>query len=162
MLPTLLEVFTHISNLDMSAMLSHFALLAVAILGFNVHCSSNAAPTVTVKNGTYAGLHSDAYNQDFFLGIPFAQPPLGDLRLAFPQSLNQSWQDTRSAVAYYPECVGYGVCTPHKTHNSANLFRVMMLVTMSVKTASPSMSSDHLDTMDRASPSLFGSTEGAM
>jgi hypothetical protein len=33
----------------------------------------NATPTVTVRNGTYAGLCNANYKQDFFLGIPFAQ-----------------------------------------------------------------------------------------
>lgn len=32
-----------------------------------------SAPTVTVKNGTYSGTHSDEYGQDFFLGMPYAQ-----------------------------------------------------------------------------------------
>jgi carboxylesterase type B len=67
-----------------------------------------AAPTAKTKNGTYAGFHLASYNQDLFLGIPYAQPPLGDLRLTVPKSLNSSFNGTRSATAYYPECVGYG------------------------------------------------------
>lgn len=90
-------------------MLSQFGLFALAVLGLNAQQPSSSVPTVTVRNGTYTGLHSDTYNEDFFLGIPFAQPPLGDLRLARPQSLNTTWQGSRPAVAYYPECVGYGV-----------------------------------------------------
>ena len=43
-----------------------------------------------------------------FLGIPYAQPPLGPLRLTIPQSLNSSFSGTKSATAYFPECVGYG------------------------------------------------------
>jgi hypothetical protein len=30
------------------------------------------APVATVKNGSYAGVHSAGYNQDFFLGMPYA------------------------------------------------------------------------------------------
>ena len=66
------------------------------------------APTVTVKNGTLEGLHSDQYNQDYFLGIPFAQPPVGSLRFRVPQSINTSWRGTRSAKQYSNACVGYG------------------------------------------------------
>lgn len=33
----------------------------------------SAAPVVAVKNGSYAGIHSAEYNQDFFLGMPYAQ-----------------------------------------------------------------------------------------
>jgi hypothetical protein len=33
----------------------------------------SSAPVVAVKNGSYAGIHSTEYNQDFFLGMPYAQ-----------------------------------------------------------------------------------------
>ena len=66
------------------------------------------APTATIQNGTYTGVYQPTYGQDYFLGIPFAQPPLGDLRFRAPQPVNSSWQGSRSATAYYPECVGYG------------------------------------------------------
>lgn len=33
----------------------------------------SGAPVVTVKNGTYSGIYSDEYDQDFFLGMPYAQ-----------------------------------------------------------------------------------------
>lgn len=59
----------------------------------------SAAPTAHVKNGSYVGVHSDIYNQDFFLGVPFAQPPVGDLRYRAPASLNQSWTDVKPATA---------------------------------------------------------------
>lgn len=69
----------------------------------------STGPQVTVKNGSYKGLHSAKYNQDWFLGMPFAQPPLGDLRFNFPEPLNSSWEGIRDAKSYYPECVGHGV-----------------------------------------------------
>lgn len=69
---------------------------------------NTAAPTATVKNGTYTGLYSIPYDQDYFLGVPFAQPPVGDLRFRVPQSLNSSWVGTRQAINYSAACVGYG------------------------------------------------------
>jgi hypothetical protein len=72
-------------------------------------CPSPHAPTVTVRNGTLKGAHSAEYDQDFFLGIPYAQPPLNDLRFRAPYSLNSRWQGAKDAVKYSPECVGYGV-----------------------------------------------------
>ncbi|OKL59938.1 hypothetical protein UA08_04862 [Talaromyces atroroseus] len=66
------------------------------------------APTVTAKNGSYYGLYNSEYNQDFFLGMPYTQPPLGEFRLQVPQSLNETWTGARDATAYSPECIGYG------------------------------------------------------
>lgn len=66
-----------------------------------------AHPSVTVLNGTYYGLHNTHYNQDFFLGIPFAQQPVGDLRFQIPRQLNTSWSVPRNATEYSPACVGY-------------------------------------------------------
>jgi hypothetical protein len=60
---------------------------------------------VTVKNGSYIGIHNSAYNQDFFLGIPFSQPPIDDLRFRVPQTLNSSWS-IQSAQEWPPFCVG--------------------------------------------------------
>ena len=67
------------------------------------------SPTAVVKNGTYKGVHSAGYNQDFFLGVPFAQPPVKSLRFKNPAPLNESWEGVRDATKYSPECVGYGV-----------------------------------------------------
>ncbi|TAQ84276.1 hypothetical protein B7494_g7408 [Chlorociboria aeruginascens] len=66
------------------------------------------APLVTVKNGSYTGLHNPHYKQDFFLGIPFAQPPLPPRRFLPPLSLNSTWNGTKQASSYPPYCIGYG------------------------------------------------------
>ncbi|EIN05225.1 alpha/beta-hydrolase [Punctularia strigosozonata HHB-11173 SS5] len=69
---------------------------------------AQAAPTVTVKNGTYVGIALPSFNQELFLGLPYAQQPLPpDLRLRPPLSLNTSWTGTRPATEYSPICVGY-------------------------------------------------------
>jgi hypothetical protein len=71
--------------------------------------SRTSVPVATTKNGSFAGLYSSEYNQDFFLGVPYAQPPVGGLRFKIPQSLNSTWTGTKNAQEYSPECVGYGV-----------------------------------------------------
>lgn len=76
-----------------------------AVLPRNV---SSSAPSVTLKNGSYYGVYSSVYDQDFFLGMPFAQPPVDDLRFRQPQSLNTTWTGARNATVYQPECIGYG------------------------------------------------------
>lgn len=65
-------------------------------------------PTVELASGAYYGLHKPSYNQDEFLGIPYAQPPLGALRLSPPQPLNETWDSPRNATEYSPQCIGYG------------------------------------------------------
>jgi hypothetical protein len=84
------------------------SLVALLALSSSALATKNT-PTVRVKNGTIAGVHSLYYNQDFFLGVPFAQPPLGDLRFRQAQSLNTTWTGSRDAKQYATHCVGYGV-----------------------------------------------------
>jgi hypothetical protein len=69
---------------------------------------SEGAPTATVRNGTYIGVHYNAYDQDFYLGVPFAQPPVENLRFRNPQPLTTKWSLPRSANAYSAACVRYG------------------------------------------------------
>lgn len=57
-------------------------------------------PTVNIVNGSYMGIHNEIYNQHLFLGIPYAQPPVGNLRFRAPISLNTTWNGTREAVKY--------------------------------------------------------------
>ena len=85
-----------------------FAAL-VLLCGLAGSTAETAAPTATTLNGTYVGRYVPEYDQDFFLGMPFAQPPVGPLRFANPQSLNTSFGGTRDATEYSVECVGYGV-----------------------------------------------------
>lgn len=67
-----------------------------------------AAPSVQVRNGSYYGQFNANYNQDMFLGIPYAQPPVDDLRFRPPQPLSTTWNGTRNATEYSPQCFGYG------------------------------------------------------
>ncbi|ORY56582.1 cholinesterase [Pseudomassariella vexata] len=69
---------------------------------------SSAGPVANVLNGSYTGVYSSEYGQDWFLGMPYAQQPLGDRRFRNPQSLNEAWTKARNATEYSPACVGYG------------------------------------------------------
>jgi hypothetical protein len=57
------------------ALLTTWLLLASSV---GAGRCKDAAPTATVKNGTYAGVRNAKYGQDFFLGMPFAQVCLVD------------------------------------------------------------------------------------
>ncbi|KAH8898287.1 alpha/beta-hydrolase [Thozetella sp. PMI_491] len=75
-------------------------VLCLAALG-------QAGPTVTVLNGTYEGYRLDALDQDVFLGMPYAQPPLSVFRFREPQSLNESWNTVKPATQYGAVCYQY-------------------------------------------------------
>jgi carboxylesterase type B len=65
-------------------------------------CQARPDITAHTLNGTLVGKHNAHYNQDEFLGIPYAQPPLGDLRFRSPVSLNETWDGPRGAIDYSP------------------------------------------------------------
>ncbi|KAJ7046421.1 Alpha/Beta hydrolase protein [Mycena alexandri] len=69
-----------------------------------------AAPTVTLDAGTFTGTVSSIHTQSF-LGIPFAQPPVGDLRFRLPVA-NSAYNGTHSATAFGPGCPQQAVTLP--------------------------------------------------
>ncbi|RSL59014.1 hypothetical protein CEP54_007523 [Fusarium duplospermum] len=95
----------------MKSLVSNVLILAhslAQVAAGPLHKPYSTPPVATIKNGSYQGVHSTGYNQDFFLGIPYAQAPVGDLRFRNPQSYDESWKGNRDAVKYSPACVGYG------------------------------------------------------
>ncbi|KAH8652920.1 Alpha/Beta hydrolase protein [Ilyonectria robusta] len=65
-----------------------------------------ASPLVRLPNGTLAGTYNRPYRQDFFLGFPYAAPPVGDLRFRRPAP-PKAWHGiTRQADSYSSWCLG--------------------------------------------------------
>jgi hypothetical protein len=65
-------------SLSLNAMMlsSYICSISLAIgatLAFPSVSSRQATPVAALKNGSYLGLHNSEYNQDFFLGLPYAQ-----------------------------------------------------------------------------------------
>jgi hypothetical protein len=85
----------------------YILFIYICFLTLVVAIASPSQPTVTTINGTYRGLHIDLFNQDAFVGIPFAQAPIGDLRLRLPLPYNQAWSGIRSATARSDSCPGF-------------------------------------------------------
>ncbi|KAH9881118.1 hypothetical protein J1614_001612 [Plenodomus biglobosus] len=54
--------------------------------------ASTPRPTINTTNGTVVGVHNTQFDQDFFLGIPYAQPPIGPLRYNRPEPVAESWE----------------------------------------------------------------------
>jgi carboxylesterase type B len=84
-------------------LLSPFLLAVVGI----VQAVWAESPTATTVNGTYQGRHLTSWDQDAFLGVPFAQPPTGPLRWRWPQSLNSSFTEVRDATQQGYSCMQF-------------------------------------------------------
>ncbi|KAM0281666.1 hypothetical protein ACHAQH_003397 [Verticillium albo-atrum] len=89
---------------------SHVATLVLAALsGLALAAPAPACvPTAHTAQGAYVGVHNDAFDQDYFLGVPFAQPPVGSLRFASPKPLKETFRGVRNATEYGWMCIGYG------------------------------------------------------
>jgi para-nitrobenzyl esterase len=60
-----------------------------------------AAPLISVHSGLLRGANTGSV--DSFLGVPYAQPPVGTLRWRAPQAV-QPWQGVRPAASYGNRC----------------------------------------------------------
>ena len=78
-------------------------LLLMAIL-LNCVVAVPAADLVKTANGVVEGRGVQPSGVRIFRGIPFAQPPTGDLRWREPQPV-QSWEGVRRAVDFGPRCM---------------------------------------------------------
>ena len=70
-------------------------------------CQSSDPTLVSIENGNLQGLEEDSIL--IWKGVPFAQPPIGNLRWKSPQQL-QPWQGIKSVQKYGNICpsTGYG------------------------------------------------------
>ncbi|KAF9027649.1 Carboxylesterase [Hymenopellis radicata] len=64
-----------------------------------------ASASVDIRNGTLNGLHLDELDQDVFLGIPYAKPPVDNLRLRNPQVWDTAFgEEGLNATSYGWSC----------------------------------------------------------
>lgn len=86
---------------------AHLAVLSLA-LAFSVSSSLPSSPAVKTQQGWVQGITvTDEVNA--FLGIPYAQPPVGPLRFQPPQPLKSGPNDNQvlNASVYGPVCHQY-------------------------------------------------------
>ena len=85
----------------MTKTIKSFAMLAVAGLVILSACTEKKAAEVTLQvktqNGILKGFEEDGVKK--FLGVPFAQAPVGELRWKAPQPL-QAWEGVREALGF--------------------------------------------------------------
>jgi para-nitrobenzyl esterase len=67
------------------------------------------AKSALIESGAIEG--STRSGLTIYKGVPFAAPPLGDLRLREPQSV-APWKGTRKATSFAPACMQKGVSMP--------------------------------------------------
>lgn len=79
-------------------------LWSVLLLQIFSNLASANSPVVKVLNGSYSGVFLPQFNQDLFLGIPYAQNTGGLNRFLIPQALNKTWEDVRPAIQYGNAC----------------------------------------------------------
>lgn len=72
--------------------------------------SSHAPVKVSTPQGSYLG-NTNLSGLDQFLGIPYASPPVGNLRFAQPAPYNGSSSDVKNATSYGPGCISYADTT---------------------------------------------------
>ncbi|KAI9726851.1 MAG: hypothetical protein M1834_001487 [Cirrosporium novae-zelandiae] len=85
-----------------------FNLLVLALFAQGISCSTSG---VSLSQGTYFASAAIA-DLDQFLGIRYAQAPVGDLRLANPVAYNGSSTQQINATSYGPGCsqnASYGI-----------------------------------------------------
>src|SRR5579863_38863 len=70
------------------------------------------AQQVVTESGALTGVHEGGIS--VYKGVPFAAPPLGDLRWRPPLPV-ASWTGTRKADAFAPACMQLGVSMPGET-----------------------------------------------
>ncbi|KAJ7205224.1 Alpha/Beta hydrolase protein [Mycena pura] len=72
-----------------------------------------AAPTVTLDGGVFTGTSSTSNTQSF-LGIPFAQPPVGDLRFRLPAPV-PAYTGSHTVTQFGPGCPQQAIKLPDLT-----------------------------------------------
>ena len=75
------------------------SLLLLSVLAWNVFAAER--PVVQLQSGSVQG--ATEYNMQVFKGIPYAAPPLGDLRWRPPQPVAK-WAGTLDASQFGPAC----------------------------------------------------------
>ncbi|KAF8170778.1 esterase 1 [Pholiota molesta] len=85
--------------------------------------TANSTPTVTVGRTSVIGTEFDPARVEFFGGLPFAQPPVGQLRLAPPvlTTTYHQYSEDLPASQVSEDCLNLNVFRPAGTRQTANL-----------------------------------------
>jgi hypothetical protein len=82
--------------------------IAAILLTINSTATAEMPDRVQTANGVVEGIGQQSSGVRVFRGIPFAQPPVGDLRWRPPQPV-KDWNDVRPAARFGPRCMQHPV-----------------------------------------------------
>src|SRR5437868_6176240 len=88
----------------MKASMSSSLFSLAILLAFALVASAQTADRVKTANGVVEGAGRQSSGVRIFKGIPFAQPPVGELRWREPQPV-KNWQGVRQAAQFGPRCM---------------------------------------------------------
>jgi para-nitrobenzyl esterase len=89
-------------HMKLSASITFWAI--ASLLALVITTTAQTADRVKTANGVVEGAGKQSSGVRIFRGIPFAQPPVGDLRWKEPQPV-KNWQGVRQAKAFGPRCM---------------------------------------------------------
>ncbi|KAG8821374.1 hypothetical protein FRC19_007875 [Serendipita sp. 401] len=93
-----------------------FAVVALW-LHLSTFCSTRAVPTIQTTSGKLTGFTISNSTTNAYLGIPFALPPIGQLRFAAPRALYTP-NVVRNSTGFSPACVQLQSYFPSPTGES--------------------------------------------
>jgi hypothetical protein len=85
----------------------YFPRASRLIPGLLALASFGTAQTVQVANGTIQGGKCSRTDSNYFLSIPYARPPVGDLRLKAPQPQVEAYNGILDATTAAPSCIQF-------------------------------------------------------
>ncbi|EIW58886.1 carotenoid ester lipase precursor [Trametes versicolor FP-101664 SS1] len=113
-------------------------LLSATLLGGVVA----ASPSVKLGKATVVGTGDGVVSQ--FLGIPYAQPPVGDLRLQLPKAVT-SYKGTLNATTFGNQCIQQSLALPDLPDNVPPAIPATLSALVSVEVQGPTQSEDCLN-----------------
>ena len=88
-----------------------------------------SATTVHISNGTIQGGQCASTTSNYFLSIPFADPPVGSLRYEAPRPFSGSYNGTLNATKLAPSCYQFGTDADTSAPQSEDWWALMYLDT---------------------------------